>query len=144
MKKLTKQQRIENNIAADKEIIKRINNSSFTSVESFISNAKRYINAIKDGRMLCIVTHVSQSGMSRRFKYLECNGKNGNCSYLNFYTFHKVLGYNHGNDDAIKVSGCGMNMNFHTNYSIIHRLGRLGFLNKSQVNELSQKTPTCV
>ena len=37
-----------------------------------------------------------------------------------------------------------MDMIFHTNYSIIRKLGNLGFITKGQVRKLEQQTPTVI
>ena len=138
--------RITKRIEEDKKIRKAINDNEFYSVEQFINDGKRYIKAIKDRRMLCIITSVSRSGMSRRMKFIapEKSKYNGQYSYLNFYAFLKALGYSFNDDFAFYVGGTGMDMVFATNYNIIHKLGRLGFLNKQQVETLAQYTPATV
>ena len=92
-----------------------------TNPEEFYSNAVRWIKAIKDGRMFCVVKSVSNSGMSRIFKYMECAKTRHGYSYLQFYSFFKAIGLNPKNYGEIRVSGCGMDMNFATNYNIIHK-----------------------
>jgi len=111
----------------------------------FASNAKRYIKAIKDGRMCCVIDSVSGSGMSRTLKFIECNGKAGNYNYYNFYWLFDQLGYAKvKNSDLFRVYGCGMDMVFATNYDIIHKFKNLGFITKNTADNLSQKTPNRV
>ncbi len=106
--------------------------------DDFIYHARRYIKAIKAGRMLCKIESVAPSGMSRVIKFEELNKG----QVLNFYQFFMLLGYTRAkNSDGFRVSGCGMDMIFHTNYSIIHRLHRLGFITRKQCAELAQKMP---
>lgn len=116
------------------------------TLDSFIHDSKRYIKAIKQGRMLCHIDTVSQSGMSRTIKFLECNGKNGRFNYLNFFSLFDFLGYQKAGKygDYFRVYGCGMDMIFHTNYSIIHDFKNFGIINKNQCRELSQKTPCTI
>lgn len=110
----------------------------------FIDHAKRYIKAIKEGRMLCSIESVSPSGMSRVIKFVEVSRYSDRKQYavLNFYQFFLMLGYSRAkNSDGFRINGCGMDMVFHTNYSIIHQLHHLGFITKKQCDELAQKTP---
>jgi hypothetical protein len=77
---------------------------------------------------------------------MECSGslKNG-FNYYNFYTLFKDLGFtNAKNSNAFRVSGCGMDMVFHTNYTIMHQLKNLGFITKKECSILAQKTPTVI
>lgn len=145
MKKLTSKQLtvITNNINADKEIMKQINSNTYTSVESFIENAARYINAINDRRMSCVIRSVSNSGMSRVLSFHSFEPlkgkKEGN--YTQYYTLFKQLGYTE-TKNGFRISGCGMDMIFHTNYTIIHKLHRLGFISRPECDKLAQQTPT--
>ena len=143
MKKL---ERLTANILKDKELTKKINSEPYSGIEDFIRNAQRYIRAIKEGRMCCIIDKVSASGMSRTLKFVECNGtKSGGFGYYNFYLLFKILGFEKVRDsDCFRVHGCGMDMVFHTNYTIIHKLHRLGFINNKQCDHLAQQTPTTI
>ena len=71
--------------------------------------------------ILTIVRHVSRSGMSRNIslKYV----KNGELVDIT-YNAALVLGWPlvEGFSRAIKVGGCGMDMGFHTVYSLSGRL----------------------
>ena len=130
------------NIQNDKELSKRIEKRNYTDVNDFVNNANRYIKAIKSRAMMCKIDKVSASGMSRNIKFFECSkGKNG-YNVLNFFALFELLGYtNVKNTDTFRINGCGMDMIFHTNYSIIHELGSLGFLSKNEVSKLAQMTP---
>lgn len=132
------------NILADKEINKAISNNSYYEVSDFIRDAQTYIKAIKSRRMLCIIKSVSSSGMSRVIKFNSFEGTKTGGNYRQYWSLFTVLGYKESksNNSAFTIHGCGMDMVFHTNYSIIHKLGRLGFLNKEQVSHLAQQTPT--
>ena len=140
---MNKTERIEKNILADKEILKGINNVSHYELDRFISDGLRYCKAIKEGRVINSIGSVSKSGMSRTVKFLECSKYKNSAgyTYFNFFALFKALGYNPDNNGYSRVNGCGMDMIFHTNYSIIHRLHRLGFINKKQCESLAQKTP---
>lgn len=150
MKKLTpkKLAAITQNINNDKEIMKKINANTYTSVEGFIDNAIRYINAIRERRMICNIESVSSSGMSRTIKFLSCefNTKEKFASYTNYYTLFKHLGFTEqrSKNGGFTIGGCGMDMIFHTNYTIIHKLARLGFIDKETCEKLAQCTPTVI
>lgn len=137
---------ISANILADKDIQKNISKLRYYSADQFAADAVRYIAAIKSRRMICNIGSVSSSGMSRTIKFLapEKNTKLKNYSYLNFFCMFKALGYteSRSKDHYFTISGCGMDMIFHTNYTIIHRLHRLGFISKTECSRLAQETPT--
>jgi hypothetical protein len=97
--------------------------------------------------MCCSIGSVSSSGMSRTIKFLapEKNIKRGEYQYLNFFAFFRILGYTPVKDSHyFRINGCGMDMVFHTNYSIIHKLHRLGFITKKQCEQLAQATPQVI
>ena len=138
-------QTIENNIAKTLKL-SNVEKYGSSEIDIFTENAKRYIKAIKQGRVICNIEHVSTSGMSRNLKFIECSGntKKG-FRYLNFWSLFKNLGFSSPkNSNCFKISGCGMDMVFHTNYTIINNLHQLGFINKKECEILSQKTPTTI
>ena len=120
--------------------------SEYYSVEQFIADCKRYIKAIKEGRVIVNIVSVSQSGMSRKMKFLEChkNPTTNKYQYLNFYGLFQCLGYSFGDRDNFQVNGCGMDMVFNTNYSNIHDFYRLGIITKKTCDSLCQDTPTVI
>lgn len=121
-------------------------NDSYYSVNGFISDARRYIKAIKEGRIIVDIASVSKSGMSRKMKFLECTKhKNENrYSYLNFYALFNSFGYSFGDRDTFQVNGCGMDMVFNTNYNNMHTLKSLGFITNEQCSTLAQQTPAVI
>lgn len=141
---MTKLQKIAKNIESDKELSKIINGLSYYKIDDFIKDAIVYIKAIKERRMLCIIKSVSNSGMSRTLKFNSFEGTKTGGYYRQYWALFSALGYKESksNRDAFNIGGCGMDMIFHTNYTIIHKLGRLGFLNKKEVDHLAQQTPT--
>ena len=105
--------------------------------ESFLNCAKDYISAIRQKRMICIIKSVSKSGMSRVLKFHSFEKP-----YIrNYYSLFIALGYKKV-DNGFRVSGCGMDVIFHTNYTIIHRLHLLGLISKKERDLLAQRTPT--
>lgn len=145
---MTKLERITKKIESSKDFSKSIEKVSYYSVEQFINDAMRYINAIKDERMINSIGSVSSSGMSRTIKFLSCEKKNGSSGfmYLNYFAFFQSLGYSCAGkyNDYFRVNGCGMDMIFHTNYTNIHKLQRLGFITRKQCDKLAQLTPTTI
>ncbi len=143
---MTKLEKITNRINDNKELSKSINNVKFYRVEQFIDDGVRYMKAIKEGRIINSIGSVSKSGMSRSIKFLECNKSKSGFHYLNFNAFFDVLGYSKSRTGSgyFTVNGCGMDMIFHTNYTNIHNLKNLGFINKKQCATLAQMTPTTI
>ena len=89
-----------------------------TEKRAAIEYLKKSIN--KGDTLYTIVTHVSQSGMSRNIKVLDIKG--GNPSYWNYY-ISKILGYTLKDDGTLKVQGCGMDMGFH----VVNQLSKVLF-----------------
>lgn len=107
-------------------------------LKAFEEDAKRWVKAIKNRRMACIIKSVSPSGMSRVMYFIESR-KGG---FSQFYSFLNAMGYTQArNGDGICVSGCGMDMVFHVNYTICHRLHRYGIIAKKSCDHLAQQTP---
>jgi hypothetical protein len=143
MKKL---ELIKANILANKDLNKAILNQKYYTVEQFISDCERYLKAIEQRRMFNTIKSVSASGMSRNIKFTSMEkGKHG--FYLsNYNMLFTILGFSksRSNDFYFTIGGCGMDMIFHTNYTIIHKLHRLGFINKAKCDTLAQATPQTV
>ena len=147
---MNKLERVTSKIKADKEIMAQIKSSvnNYWSEAELICNfredAERWIKAIKTHSMACVVKKVSSTGMSRVFIYTsaEYSRKFNRINFTQFNAFLDKMGYKKAGHDGIRVSGCGMDMNFNTNYNIIHKLQALGFMSKKVCAKLSQKTPT--
>ncbi len=143
----TKIERITNKINSNKELITNIENLNYYNVEDFIRDANSYIKAINEGRVICNIESVSRSGMSRNIKFLACekSKKSSQHSYRQFWAFFKSLSFTEVNRTQVfRISGCGMDMIFHTNYTIIHNLKRLGFISSKKCKKLAQLTPTVI
>ncbi len=130
-------------IEANKDLMKNLNKLSHYTAADFLRDAKDYINAIKSGRMFCIIESVSASGMSRVLKFHSFQGGKTRGYYRNYFAFFKALGYTPAkNSDGFRINGCGMDMVFNTNYCIMHDLKRLGIITTKQCSKLAQETPT--
>ena len=143
---MTKQENFTKKINNNNQITKNIAKMEYYSTSQFFDDCLRYVKAIKDGRMICNIDSVSSSGMSRNIKFLECSKNKTRYSYLQFHTFFTVLGYTSTGryKDTFRISGCGMDMIFHTNYSIMHTIQSLGIINKKQLTHLAQQTPDVI
>ena len=138
------------NIANDKEIQKSLSKMNYPLTnDEFLATANNYIDAIREGRMFCTIPKVSASGMSRQIKFNSFeiyspqkeNSKKG--YYRQYWAFFKALGYKEvKGSNTFSIGGCGMDMIFHTNYTIIHKLHRLGFIDEAECESLAQQTPT--
>ena len=92
------------------------------------SNAERFIKALKEGRLVCSVKHVSSSGMSRVISFCEVRKIGKTYTLFQFNWFFKQLGWTYVDSwNAIRVGGCGMDMIFHTLYSVCSTLQYYGF-----------------
>jgi hypothetical protein len=131
-------------VSESKDIQKHLIN--YYSTESFVKDATRYVKAIKERRIICNIESVSKSGMSRNIKFLAPEKYDTGYQYLNFFAFMRSLGFSPVNSrsDCFRIGGCGMDMIFHTNYTIIHKLHRLGLLNKKECEKLAQMTPQVI
>ena len=129
-----------------KWLLKNIESREYYSIDQFYNDALRYKKAIREGRVICSIGSVSRSGMSRTIKFLECSKGTSQYYYMNFFVFFKVLGYTEtrSKDHYFTITGCGMDMIFHTNYSNMHYLHNLGIINKTQCEKLAQMTPTYI
>jgi hypothetical protein len=114
---------------------------NYYSLQDFERDVKDYIKAITERSMLCVVKSVSRSGMSRVLSFHSYNGgyyRQYNCLFM-------VLGFKESsNRNGFKINGCGMDMIFHTNYTIIHSLCKLGYVTKEECEVLAQQTPVCL
>lgn len=132
-------------IESDKELCKSISKISHYTHEDFVRDANIYLKAIKEGRMLCVIKSVSKSGMSRVIAFHSCQ-KHQTSNFHNYRQYNclfEAMGYKESkNSNGFTVHGCGMDMIFHTNYTIIHKLHRLGFITKEACGKLAQQTPT--
>lgn len=84
--------------------------------------------------------------MSRVFKYITYTPvtEQPERSYFrSWFCFLSALGYSFKKDThAIRVNGCGMDMNFATCYDVAHTLMRIGILSKEECQKLEQQTPS--
>lgn len=121
---------------------KSIAKMQYYSEELFLNDAKAYIEAIKNGSMLCIIHSVAKSGMSRTLKFHSYANNGDRYNYRQYINLFEALGYKEkGNTGAFTVNGCGMDMVFHTNYSIIHDLKNCGIITDTECRTLAQQTP---
>lgn len=122
------------------EILNNLKKESYYNEADFIKDAKEYIAAVKSGRILYTVTHVSVSGMSRKINIKSFEGKISKGFYRNYYAMLKAMGYKFGSgDNDLIANGFGMNMLFKTNYDIVMSFYRMGFITKKTSDILAQK-----
>lgn len=133
------------------EIIKNIDKSKYYSKEAFLTDATAYINAIRENRMINVIGNVSASGMSRTLKFTSCEHHsklNGENTYYqrNYNGLFCALGYREAKNSwgYFRVTGCGMDMIFNTNYNIIHDLKRIGLISEEECRTLAQLTPNTI
>lgn len=146
---MKKDERIALKIRADKEqmkLLEKMNRGRYCSYDAgnLIHDGKDFIEATKNGTLMCVIKSVSASGMSRVMNFNSCGKtKNGRYYYRQYWGLFKALGYTESrNGNGFTIGGCGMNMVFHTHYTIIHRLHRFGFIDKKECDKLAQQTPT--
>ena len=131
----------------EKNIAKKL---KYYSYEQFEKDAVKYIEAIQEGRMVCVIHSVAKSGMSRVMSFHSCelvsyldSNSPKSFHYRQYNCLFIALGHTESKcRNGFRIGGCGADMVFLTNYNIIHNLHRLGFINKEVCNVLAQKTPT--
>jgi len=84
---------------------------------------KQYVN--EGDKLYTTVTHVSRSGTSRRIKVYAI--KDNEPINLSGWVSDLLDWPYHDGDGAIQVSGCGMDMCFHTVYSLSYALFSDGY-----------------
>ncbi len=143
---MTKLEIIKANILANKELNKAILSHKYYSIEQFVFDCERYLKAIEQKRMINTIKSVSASGMSRTIKFTSMEKSKHGFYLSNYNMLFTVLGFSksRSNDFYFTIGGCGMDMIFHTNYTIIHKLHSLGFINKAKCSTLAQATPTTI
>tara|TARA_R100000657_G_C4577733_1_gene41074 strand:+ start:268 stop:582 length:315 start_codon:yes stop_codon:yes gene_type:complete len=70
------------------------------------------------------VVHVARSGMSRHIKVFAISGDR--IQNISYYV-SKLLGWRLTKNDAVFVSGCGMDMGFHLIYTLSSKLYEDGY-----------------
>ena len=127
-------------IELKKEMLKAIDNMDYYTQEDFIRDCNIYIKALKSGRLQYRVTNVSKSGMSRDILISSYEGSMNKGYYRNYTLMLEVLGYKFASkySSEIKISGCGMNMLFATNYNIIRTFKSIGLINQKSCDVLAQ------
>jgi hypothetical protein len=140
-----------NNINLSNEVKKAVAKNEYYSTDQFINDAIKWVEAIKEGRVICTVASVSKSGMSRELKFLSCEpskynneqGENVRYSYRQYNIMLECLGFKFDRKSwAITVNGCGMDMIFNTNYTIMHNFKSMGIITESECSSYAQMTPT--
>ena len=106
-------------------------------------NAKRFILALEEKRLLCVVKNVSSSGMSRQIFFGEMHFEdhrplgNSSAAVYQFNWFFGQLGFRYRQDSAlVSVYGCGMDMIFHTLSNVCGILKEAGFVLPSDWSSL--------
>ena len=112
-----------------------------TTPEHLQTLVNGFIKALQENRVLCVVRHVSKSGMTRHFSYIQSHKNGGFASYPSLW---EGMGFKLSKDYDVIAGGCGMDMNFHTIYSLVHGFYNNGWISKKAFEKLSQMTPTVI
>ena len=120
------------------EMKKEVEKNKYYNVEMFEKDCKTYIEAVRSGRILYNVEHVSASGMSRRITVKSYEGTMEKGYYRNYFAMLEVFGYKQNKDYTITVKGCGMNMLFATNHDLINKMYKMELLDKKTCDILAQ------
>jgi hypothetical protein len=129
------------NITLSKETEKRLSKEEYYSKEMLLSDIQDYIKALKEGRLQYLVMSVSPNGMSRNILIQSCeqNKTNSNFYFRQYSRMFEMLGYKLNKDYYLKVSGCGMNMLFATNYYLIQTFKNMNIITDLECEILTQK-----
>jgi len=130
------------NIRANPAIARRLKGEKYVSPESLADDAVRYLAAIKERRMVCVIPSVSRSGMSRTFTFHEvARHKPGEYGVCNFWSLFRFIGGYPSKEGRFRINGCGMDMIFHVNYEMVHALHCLGACSGPEAEVLAQRKP---
>lgn len=129
------------NITLSKEIEKRLSKEEYYTKDILLDDIQDYIKALKEGRLQYMVISVSANGMNRNILVQSCeqNKTSNNFYFRQFSRMFEMLGYKLNKDYNIKVSGCGMNMLFATNYNLIHTFKNMNIISDLECEILAQK-----
>ena len=129
------------NITLSKETEKRLSKEEYYTKEMLLNDIQDYIKALKEGRLQYLVMNVSSNGMNRNILIQSCeqNKTNNNFYFRQFTRMFEMLGYKLNKDYYLKVSGCGMNMLFATNYYLIQTFKNMNIITELECEILAQK-----
>lgn len=129
------------NITLSKEIEKRLTKEEYYTKEMLLNDIQTYIKALKEGRLQYMVMSVSSSGMNRNILVQSCeqNKTNINFYFRQYSRMFEMLGYKLDKNYNIRISGCGMNMLFATNYNLIHTFKNMNIISAEEAEILAQK-----
>ena len=129
------------NITLSKEIEKRLSKEEYYTKDMLLDDIQIYIKALKEGRLQYMVISVSTNGMNRNILVQSCeqNKTNNNFYFRQYSRMFEMLGYKLNKDYTVKVSGCGMNMLFATNYNLIHTFKSMNIISELECKILAQK-----
>ena len=129
------------NITLSKDIEKRLSKEEYYTKEMLLDDIQDYIKALKEGRLQYLVIKVSPNGMSRNILIQSCeqNKTNNNFYFRQYSRMFEMLNYKLDKDYNIRVSGCGMNMLFATNYYLIQTFKSMNIISDSEADILAQK-----
>lgn len=124
------------------EYVRANNSNPYYDAKDFIRDVENYIRSIQNRTLLCNIYSVSKSGMTRwmRFSYVHKDGRG--ISFVSLMM--ETLGWTQNRDLCSKVSGCGMDMVFHCNYTTVWRIHSLGLITRKAAGKLSQMNPQLV
>jgi hypothetical protein len=88
------------------------------------SSREELLKILKPGdTVLCVLRHVSRSGMYRVIDFYKSDPKGGDPRYLSGHMLNLGIGERaRGGKDGVGVGGCGMDMGFHCVYELGHKL----------------------
>ena len=135
----------------DHRILDKISASSMIfgqhdHVSDFMVNAKRYIQAARESRLIITVHSIAPSGMSRKVSLYSLEKQKGEKRHwvCSFNHFARLTGKTIDGNSNIVLQGCGTDLLWELNYDIINGLQRLGFISKKEAEVLAQRKPhTC-
>jgi len=138
---MTKLQRQEFKEEKLTRLKKKIDSMSYYSMEQFKHDYKAYVNAVRSGRILYDVIHVTPSGQHRDIKIRSYEGTMRKGGYRNYILMLEALDFTltTSPEMAIRVYGLGMNMLSVVNDNIFRDLFLMGFVTRKTFDELSQK-----
>ena len=121
-------------IIKDSKTAKKVESMNYYDVAQFCKDGKRFVNALRSGRLVATITKVSANGMRRYIKFVELSKCAGSSTFYayNFNAFLTCLGYKVTDNSEVIKNGCGMDMVFDTTNGVINTLHWLGMLTAAE------------
>lgn len=136
---MTKEDRIKKRMLGSPRIIKYSKNHHFHNTEDVVTQMyniiKKYIKAVKDRRVACVIDSVTKNYTRRTLMFYSYEKSTE--QYFSYKILFELCEYSFNVDKTYAVvHGSGMDMVWSTNYYMIQWFRELGFISAKESNKL--------